>query len=250
MFNWMAPMFSVMMAGAAGMLGGCSGMLMGCTPADLTGLVESAPTGLTADVAAKAEQVAREIGGTTGFGGPMIDGYLDHMDDHMGFHDAADLADENGTISVTFTNQSNQACTFHFAFLRSADGLDTQTRDVDVPAGQSVTVEMPCAELVGMGSLTEVGATAGSTAEGGEFPNRYCVPGFLNSDYACGGDFACSLTPDGNDVDQDGDTAELIMLTSGMQRHMRAGGMGRHSVGAVDSLNGMMDRPGMMVDRR
>lgn len=240
MFNWMAPMFSVMMAGAAGMLGGCSAMMMGCTPTDLTGLVERAPTGLTADVTAKAEQVAREIGGTSGFGGPMLDGYLDHMDDHMGFHDASDLADENGTLSVTFTNESSEACTFHFAFLRSADGLDTQTRDVDVPAGQSVTVEMPCAELVGMGSLTEVGATAGSTADRGEFPNRYCVPGFLNSDYACGGEFACALTPDVNDVDQDGDTAELIMLTSGMQQHMGSGGVGRHGDGNDSVFGGMV----------
>lgn len=246
MFNWMAPMFSVMMAGAAGMLGGCSGMLMGCTPTDLTGLVESAPTGLTADVAAKAVQVAREIGGTTGFGGPMMNGFFDHMDDHMGFHDAADLAGENGTISVRFTNGSGQACTFHHAFMRSADGLDTQTRDVDVPSGQSVTIQMPCAEIVGMGSLTDVGANAGSGADGASFDNRYCVPGFLNSDYACGGEFSCSLAPDTNDVDQDGNTTELVILTSTMQQHMGAGGMGRHGTGNGmfgGMLSGMMMRP-------
>ncbi|GMU84510.1 MAG: hypothetical protein AMXMBFR47_43790 [Planctomycetota bacterium] len=250
MFNWMAPMYSVMMAGSAVMLGGCSGMLMGCTPADLTEQTGDTPTGLTADVAAKAEQVAREIGGTAGFGGPMMDGYFDHMDDHMGFHDAADLADENGTVSVTFTNDANQACTFHFAFLRSADGLGAQTRDVDVPAGQSITVEMPCAEIAGMGSLTEVGATAASTADGGEFPNRYCVPGFLNSDYACGGEFACLLTPDVNDVDQDGDTAELITLTSGMQQHFSAGGMRRHSGEEDGSFGGMIGGMGTVAQSR
>lgn len=234
----MTPMFTVMMAGAAGMLGGC-GMLMGCTATDLSGLLVAAPTGLTADVASKAEQVAREIGGT-GFGGPMMNGYFDHMDDHMGFHDAADLADQNGTISVTFTNDSGRACTFHYAFMRSADGLDTQTRDVDVPAGEIVTVEMPCAEIVGMGSLTDVGANAGNGADGATFDNRYCVPGFLNSDYTCGGEFACLLAPDTNDVDQDGNTAELIMLTSAMQQHMGSGGMDRHGMRGTGLLGGMM----------
>lgn len=224
MLVWMKPMFAVMMAGA--MLGGC-GMLAGCTPNELSGFLGTVPTGLTADVANKAEQVAREIGGT-GFGGSMMNGYFDHMDDHMGFHDAADLADQNGTISVTFTNDSDQTCTFHYAFLRSADGLDTQTRDVDVAAGQSVTVDMPCAEIVGMGSLTNVGAAAGSTGDGMTFDNHFCVPGFLNSDYLCGGDFACSLAPDANDLDQDGDTTELIMLTSAMQQHMGTNGMRQH----------------------
>lgn len=240
MFNWMARMYSVMMAGAAGMLGGCSGMLMGCTPTDLAGLMGETPTGLTADLAAKAEQVAREIGGTAGFGGPMMDGYFDHMDDHMGFHDSADLADASGTISVTFTNDSSQPCTFHFAFMRSQDGLNTQTRDVEVRAGQSMTVEMPCAEIVGMGDLTDVGAPAGDTTDGVEYDNRYCVPGFLNSDYACGGEFACSLTADVNDVDQDGDTTELIMQTSGMQQHMRSGGMGRHGAGSIGAMMGQL----------
>lgn len=238
MFNWMTPMFGAMMLGAAGMLGGC-GMLTGCTPTDLSGVLNAAPAGLTGDVADKAEQVAREIGGT-GFGGPMMNGYFDHMDDHMGFHNSADLADANGTISVTFENGSDQACTFHFAFMRSQDGLDTQTRDVEVPAGQSVTVEMPCAEIVGMGDLTDVGASAGDAADGVEYDNRYCVPGFLNSDYACGGAFACALTPDINDVDQDGDTTELIMQTSGMQQHMRSGGMGRHGAGGDVTFGGMM----------
>lgn len=242
MFNWMTPMFTVMMAGAAAMLGGC-GMLTGCTPTDLSGLLDAAPTGLTADVANKAEQVAREIGGTSGFGGSMMNGFFDHMDDHMGFHDAADLADQNGTISVTFTNGSSEVCTFHYAFMRSADGLDAQTRDVDVPAGQSVTIQMPCAEIVGMGSLTDVGAPAGSTDGGASFDNRYCVPGFLNSDYTCGGEFACSLAPDTNDVDQDGNTTELIMLTSTMQQHMGANGMGRHGTANGmfgGTLSGMM----------
>ncbi len=249
MFNWMAPMISITMAGAAAMLGGCGGMLMGCTPTGLAGLDET-PTGLTADVAAKAELVAREIGGTTGFGGPMMNGYFDHMDDHMGFHNSADLADANGTISVTFTNDSNQPCTFHFAFMRSADGLDTQTRDIVVPAGQTVTIEMPCAEIVGMGSLTDVGAAAGSAADGADFDNRFCVPGFLNSDYSCGGQFRCSLSPDMNDVDQDGDTQELIMSTSAMQDHMESGGMGRHVTNGDDLLGGVGYRMGMMGQPR
>lgn len=248
MFNWMTPMLGVMMAGAAGMLGGC-GMMTGCTPTDLSGLLDAAPTGLAADVANKAEQVAREIGGATGFGGPMMSGYFDHMDDHMGFHGAADLADQNETISVTFTNDSGRACTFHYAFMRSADGLDTQTRDVEVPAGGSLTIEMPCAEIVGMGSLTEVGAPGGSADDGASFDNRYCVPGFLNSDYACGGEFACTLAPDTNDVDQDGDTTELIMVTSGMQQHMGSDGMGRHGMSGTGPLGGMMGADMMRASR-
>lgn len=239
-------MFSVMMAGAAGMFGGCSGMLMGCTPADQSALLDTNPTGLTADVAAKAEQVAREIGGVSGFGGSMMNGYFDHMDDHMGFHDAGDLASGDGTIAVTFTNDSLQECTFHFAFMRSVDGLDGQTRDVDVSPGQSVTIDMPCGEIVGMGSFTNVGATAGSAADGTDFDNRFCVPGFLHSDFACGGEFACTLGPDVNDVDQDGDIQELIMLTSGMQRHMASADMGRHGSDSGDSLGGMMGQLGMM----
>lgn len=237
------PMLRVMMAGAAGMLGGC-GMMTGCTPTDLSGLLDAAPTGLAADAAKKAEQVAREIGGI-GFGGPMMNGYFDHMDDHMGFHDATDLADHNGTISVTFTNDSGRACTFQYVFMRSADGLDTQTRDVEVPAGGSLTIEMPCAETVGMGSLTEVGAPGGSADDGASFDNRYCVPGFLNSDYACGGGFACTLAPDTNDVDHDGDTTELIIVTSGMQQHMGSGGMGRHGVSGTSFVGGLIGA-GMM----
>lgn len=229
-----------------GMIGGCLGLLMGCTTADLSSLLNTSPTGLSAEVAAKAEQVAQGIGGVSGFGGEMMDGYFNHMDDHMGFHDVTDLAATGGNISVTFMNQSNQTCTFHYAYIRSANGLNSQTRDVDVPAGQSITVDMPCAEIVGLGSLTDVGATAGTAADGTSFDDRFCVPAFLNSDFACEGQFSCSLSPDVNDVNQDGDTQEIIMLTSAMQQHMSSGGMNHHGPNSNGSFGGMMQSFGMM----
>jgi hypothetical protein len=45
--------------------------------------------------------------------------------------------------------------------------------------------------------------------------------------------------PDSDDLDQDGDTDELIAITSAMQAHMRPDGMRPHGVGGI-MRGGMM----------
>lgn len=212
-------------------------VLLGCNSALPTG---GEPAGVTAEVAAKAQQIAGEVGGPTGFGGQLMMGYFGHMAPHMGFDDQGDLADPHGQLLVQLTNSSGFPCTFHLAYLQSSAGLDEQTQDVVVQPGNTIQVQLPCAEIMGVGSLTDVGAVAVDLPDGTGFDNRYCVPGFLNSDYACGGAYGCVVAPDVNDLDQDGDTAELIVLTSGMRSHMSPGGMGRHMVDDEGGYNGMM----------
>jgi hypothetical protein len=167
-------------------------------------------------------------------------GFAGHMSDHMGFHSDAYLGDPDGDLLVQLTNGSGFPCTFHLAYVQSTVGLDEQSDDVVVQPGETIQVQMPCAEIMGVGSLTNVGAVAVNLPDGNTFDNRYCVPGFLNSDYTCGGTFGCVLAPDTNDVDQDGDTEELIVLTSGMQSHMGSGGMGQHMWDYDDTSHGMM----------
>ena len=198
------------------------------------------PTGLAAEVAQKAQQVVQQIGGPNGFGGPFVEDYYGHMAQHMGFHGAEYLADPDGNLVFELTNDSALPCTFHLAYIESGAGLDEQFEDVVVAPGDTVEVELPCAEIVGVGSLTDVGTVAGELPDGTLFDNRWCVPGFLNSDYACGGMYTCALAPDSDDLDQDGDTEELIVVTSGLQLHMRAGGMGRHMWSDNSQFGGMM----------
>lgn len=198
------------------------------------------PTGLAGEVAAKAQDVAQTIGGVNGFGGMAMDGYVGHMDSYMGFHNQDDLAAAGQHMSMMVTNMSGQACTIHLAFLSSPDGLEAQTEDVTVPPGESVAVDLPCAEIVGVGSLTSAGQTAGSLEDGTTFDNALCVPGFLNSDFTCGGTFGCTLMQDADDLDQDGNTDEFIVVTSAMQSHMGANGMMPHGAGGGMMGVGMM----------
>lgn len=224
------------------LFGGLAGLfaivVSGCTPGGLTDIIGGAPTGLTADVAAKAQAVAQNIGGSNGFGGMSMSGYMDHMDSYMGFHNSGDLAAAGGHMTVELTNSAGQACTFHVAFVSSSAGIDQQTRDVTVAAGQTVTVDLPCSEIVGMGNLDAVGQPAGQLADGTEFDNRMCVPGFLGSDFSCGGTFRCTLMHDTNDLNQNGNTQELIAVTGTMLSHMGLNGMNPHT--AAGLFDGMM----------
>lgn len=213
-------------------------LLVGCNSVGST--EDGSPTGLAAEVAQKAQDVAQEIGGPMGFGEEFMDGYLGHMAQHMGFHGPEYLADPDGDLILEATNDSTVACIFHVAYVRSEDGLHEQFEDVVVQPGETVHAALPCAEIVGLGSLSSVGAVAADSADGGSFDNQWCVPGFLNSDYLCGGTYACVLTPDTDDLDGDGDTEELIVLTSAMWSHMQADGMGPH-MGYDDGHHGMMD---------
>ncbi len=212
----------------------CSGCNSPISPGD------GEPTGLAADVAQKAQEVVQQIGGPNGFGGPFVEDYYEHMAQHMGFHGPEYLADPDGDLVFELTNDSSLPCTFHLAYIESSAGLEEQYEDIVVTPGDTVEVELPCAEIVGVGGLTDVGTIAGELADGTVFDNRWCVPGFLNSDYACGGVYACALAPDTNDLDQEGDTEELIMVTSGLQLHMREGGMGTHMWSGNSSFDGMM----------
>jgi hypothetical protein len=63
------------------------------------------------------------------------------------------------------------------------------------------------------------------------------VPGFLGQDFICEGVFECVLTPDVDDLDVDGDTEELIIISGAMEFHMTDGGPGGHM---HESRSGMM----------
>lgn len=66
------------------------------------------PTGLAAQVAGRALTIGEQIGGEDGFGGAVVDGYLSHMEDHMGFHGMDNLADPDGHMTVVLHNESNR----------------------------------------------------------------------------------------------------------------------------------------------
>lgn len=217
--------------------------LTGCVPGGLSELAgDQAPTGVAAEVAAKAESVAANIGGAGGFGGNMMNGFMGHMDDHMGFHGTEYLAQDGGMMTMQLANESGQSCTFHVAFISSPAGAQEQTKDVTVDPGETVNFQMPCAEMVGMGSLTSVGQMAAHMGDGTEIDNRFCVPGFLNSDFDCGGTFSSTLMQDTDDIDQDGDTQELVAVTGAMQSHVGQNGMSPHGDAASMSGAGMMGR--------
>lgn len=221
--------------------GGAIVAASGCTSLVTSG---EQPTGLSADVAAKAAEVADLVGGPAGFGGTLMDGYIEHMADHMGFHGAAYLADAGAEVGFELVNESDLPCTFHIAYLQSSEGLEAQLEDVVVQPGEREELELPCAEILGVGSLDEVGAVAAALEDGAAFDNRMCVPGFLNSDYACGGTYTCTLGPDTDDLDQDGDTDELIVYTSAMRGHLGTGGMMPHMGGGDAGFGGMMNNLG------
>lgn len=186
------------------------------------------PTGLAAQVAGKAATIVEQIGGEDGFGGTVLDGYVSHMENHMGFHGLADLADPDGYMTVVLHNESAEDSTFDLVYLASHMGIDEQVLGVDVPAGGEVTVELPCSEIIGLGSLTVVGESAVQLADGTEFENTMCVPAFLGSDYVCESVYHCFLAPDVDDLDGDGDTEELIVTTEALDFHTGPGGTDGH----------------------
>lgn len=201
-----------------------------------TGLGSLVPTGGSTDpdvaaAASKATQVAGTIGGQTGFGGLFMDGYFDHAPAQMGFLNPADLATADGEVVVRLHNDADEDCTFHLAYFAEHEGLDEQTMDVDVPAGADATVRVPCAEILGMGTLDTPGVPGCHLADGLAVPNTMAVPGFLGLDYQCGGTYEYSLTPDVDDLDGDGDTTELIIISDGMRFHMMGGGPFGHRHG-------------------
>ncbi len=191
------------------------------------------PTGLAGQTAAKARTVADQIGGDDGFGGPLLDDYLSHMDDHMGFHGEEDLANDGQMMAVEFHNESDVDAVFHLVYMASHLGIEDQVTDVEVPAGEEVTVELPCSEIMGLGSLITVGEDAAELADGTTLDNRMCVPGFLGSDYECEDSYFFTLMVDSDDLDGDGDTQELIVVTDGLQLHMGPSGLGGHSQGGM-----------------
>ncbi len=178
------------------------------------------PTGLAGEVASKAVDIGELIGGSNGFGGTLLTGYAGHMDQHMGFHSAGDLAQEGDQLLVRLNNDSNQDSTFLLRYMASQLGSQEQTLNVDVGAGEFVDVTLPCAEIIGLGSLTEVGDVAVELENSVELDNAFCVPGFLGSDFTCGAMYECFLTPDVNDLDQDGDTEELIVTTDALLEYL------------------------------
>jgi hypothetical protein len=186
------------------------------------------PTGVTSEVAARALIVGEQIGGPDGFGGTRLNGFMNHMQDWMGFQTTRDLAADGETMTLTLSNQSTQPCTFYVTVLRSTEGLDPTTTQIFVPAEQTTIVEMPCAEIVNLGSLSDVGAAAAEFEDGLVLDNRMCVPGFLGSDFVCGGTYGVSLIVDVQDLDADGDTSEVIAVTDGLSLHTGRFGMMGH----------------------
>lgn len=189
------------------------------------------PTGLAAQVAEKALTIGEQIGGEDGFGGAVMDGYLSHMEDHMGFHGTDDLADPDGHMTVVLRNDSDEDSAFDVAYVASHMSLDEQVLEVDVPPGDQMTVELPCSEIIGLGSLTLVGETAVQLEDGTELENTMCAPAFLGSDYLCGSTYHGFLMADVDDLDADGDTEELIVTTEALELHTGPGGMEGHMHG-------------------
>ena len=200
-------------------------MILGLVTAGCPSAALSTPTGVAGEVVQKAEEIASQIGGQAGFGGPLMNGYRQHMGGNMGFDGMSDLADPDETMMVRLHNDSDEDCTFHLVYSASHMDLSNQTMDVTVGAGQVETVELPCAEMIGLGSMTNVGEAACEFPDGSMFDNRMCVPGFMNSDYDCAGGYDCFFGPDTDDVDADGDTGEMMATTEALHGHMGQMGM-------------------------
>ncbi len=198
----------------------------------------TAPNDTVSALAEKALAVSSEVGGTDGFGGPLMTEYLGHMPGHMGFVTVDDLAEPTGTVTVMLTNDSDQDGTFHLSYIASHMGIDEQTTDVSVGAGEELSVEIPCAEIVGIGPLTVPGGVGCVLADGSTVPNTMTVPGFLGEDYVCGSTYACSLEADVDDLDEDGDTEELIIVSDGLILHMLNGGPTGHMHGGGFGMMG------------
>lgn len=190
------------------------------------------------DVAAKATDIAAQIGGANGFGGSLLDGYVDHMPGQMGFRGSEDLASGTAGMMVRIQNEAAQDGTFHLSYFASHMGLDEQTMDVEVPAGEALTVDIACSEIVGFGPLETPGETGCHLADGEAVDNVMTVPGFLGQDFTCDGIYECVLTADVDDLDGDGDTEELIIISDAMEFHMMNGGPTGHMHGSGAGMMG------------
>ena len=51
----------------------------------------------------------------------------------------------------------------------------------------------------------------------------------MGMDYACGATYHMYLTPDTGDLNSNGDTNELILMSEAMETHMQPGGMMPHA---------------------
>lgn len=182
-------------------------------------------------VAAKAGEIAEQIGGVGRFGGMMMAAYNDEREDHMGFHGEGDLAISNGMMEVTLENRLDVACAFDLVHMAGHLGLAEQHVNVDVPAGEQTTVEVPCSEFIGLGSLETVGESAARCADGVTVDNMMAVPGFLGLDYDCHDGYHFVVDTDRNDLDQDGDVEERIAVSLAADRFMSNRGMGMGMMG-------------------
>jgi len=227
MFRWLPRRTGILVVTA--MSAGCMSGI------DL--LANGGTSGVT-DLANKASEIASHVGGTDGFGGTLMDGYFDHMPDHMGFDVTNDLAGADAHMMVLLRNESDQDGTFHLSYIDSHMGLTEQDMDVVVGAGEDVTVEIPCSEIVGIGSLDTPGALGCHLDDGETIDNTMSVPGFLGQDFMCNGTYACVLVQDVNDLDGDGDTQELIILSDAMEFHMMNGGPYGHMHGSGPGMMG------------
>jgi len=195
-------------------------------------------TGLALEVATKADSVARQIGGPSGFGGMRMVGYRDHAEEHMGFHDVEGLADSAEDLGVRLTNELDQECTFHLSYYSSHVGTDEQLLDVTVQAGESVVVTIPCSEIVGLGGLETPGEAGCHMDDGHSVDNMMAVPGFMGQDFTCFGSYECVLTTDVDDLDGDGDTEESIIVSAAMRFHSMDGGPLGHAHGSAAGMMG------------
>lgn len=207
---------------------GCANGLM--IPGDSSAAVD--------DVANKANEVATHVGGENGFGGALMNGYVDHMPSRMGFHTEPDLAPESAVMTVRLHNDSDEAGTFHLSYFAGHMGNEEQMMDVEIAAGESLTVEIPCSEIVGMGPLEMPGEAACHLESGEAVDNMMAVPGFLGEDFTCDGIYECALMQDVDDLDGDGDTEEFIMVTDAMDFHMMNGGPMGHGHGTGPGMMG------------
>lgn len=178
--------------------------------------LDSATVDAVDAAANRAVQVAEQIGGVDGFGGALASACLGPGGFMPPFAGPADLADSSGVLTVRCTNLAGERAAFHLAYFASHLGWGDQSLDLEVAAGSTVDVQIPCAEIVGLGPLTAPGGYGCQLASGGRVNNRFAIPGFLNRDYACGGVWACTLLADADDVDGDGDTAEPIVFSDGL----------------------------------
>ena len=75
-------------------------------------------------------------------------------------------------------------------------------------------------------------------ADGQAVDNMMAVPGFLGQDFTCGGTYSCVLTQDVDDLDGDGDTEELVIVSDAMDFHMMNGGPMGHAHGGGPGMMG------------